>query len=111
MNRLSKGLRLQLPLQEEAEQLMQKLCSWLTQQSAWKSAGSRWLYGLAARINKPPSAATSAELSSVLKFGRQQLSGAADGHCVPEISIIMAIAGAYFRQDQCMVGLCRDDYD
>ena len=99
--------------QVEAEWLLQCHCNWATEQGSWVSAKGPWLYGLAARIAKPPSSATSSQLSKLMKDCRGVLVDNSDqtDTQLPAVSVIMAIAGAYFRQDECMVGLCSDELD
>ena len=83
------------------------------EQQGWAALSALWLYAAAARINKPPSAATCAQLTAILRHCRAVLDQNKDlfNDTVPQICVIMSVAGAYFRQDESMVGLCPDDLD
>lgn len=100
-------------MQADAEQLMQWHCSWAVDQKDWPPHCALWLYGLAARINKPPAAATSALFRSLLQSCQSRMPSDIDCYDtrIPEIGLIMAVAGAYFGQHEGLVGLCRDEFD
>ena len=100
--------------QGQAEHLLQLHCGWALRDQQWSSPNAKWLYALAARIDKPASASMCAQLRSLLRHCAGLLSNsgsASEDLQLPEIHLIMAIAGAYFRQDDSMIGLCRDEYD
>lgn len=79
----------------------------------WHNHNLAWIYGLAARVHKPLSTEASAQMHHLLHVGRHALADMKSSHDdrIPGLKVVMCIAGAYFRQDESMVGLCSDEYD
>lgn len=79
----------------------------------WDNHNLAWVYGLAARVTKPLSAEASAQMHNLLHVGRNALTDMKKQYDdrIPSLKVVMCIAGAYFRQDESMVGLCSDVYD
>lgn len=100
--------------QEEAEcWLAEKLSDTKVVGEFEDKAALAWLYGLAARAPKPLSAEVSAQMYSFFNKGAKALTQIEEQYddCIPSLSVVLCIAGAYFRQDESMVGLCPDEYD
>ncbi|KAK9810074.1 hypothetical protein WJX72_004382 [[Myrmecia] bisecta] len=96
----------------QAEVLFQRHVDWLVcSKHPPEEQHMLWLYALAARLEKPLAARTSAQLRSLLRHCaclRADVLDAADP-LLPHLNVMIAIAGAYFGQDEALASQGTDE--
>ncbi len=87
--------------------LLQHQIEALEQQQGIGLGRSRWLFALAARLEKPIHADVGASFRSLYKRcvgWRARLSSAHDP-LLPILNVLVAVAGAYFKQDELLAAM------
>ena len=99
--------------QVQAATLLQWHCEWAAdtiEDGKQLLLSGLWLYGVAARVDRPLSAATASQLRGLLRtcsHARSCLSPSDDS--LPVLNVLLAVAG-YFGQDEATVYLCRETH-
>jgi hypothetical protein len=88
-----------LPLQRMVSRLLRWHVEWLQGGSALSDASAQWLYALAAVLEKPLQMGSAGMLRQLLRVcaGQPRPEAAAGA---ARLHVLIAIAGAYFRQDE-----------
>lgn len=70
-------------------------------------ARAQWLFALAARLDKPLTADAAASFRALLRrcAALRAAVGGADDPALPRLNVLIAVAGAYFGQDEGLVQL------